>query len=319
MRTSYVTILALAIAAGVLCTAPGRCWAVEKEGKDVCAADNPREHGRFELTEERIEHIMNRLKETDPNKAAELMQLREKDPGKFNDELRGVMHEQFGKKMGEQMGPKAEGKVCPPPPPCMAPPAGPGGPREFGEGPKTKRTEGFREGPGPGGPMERYDARAEYLEWLEKNYPEDAKQLTELKTKNPELYGKQIGLFHKKHGRIFEAAKENPALADVLKEDLELTKKQYKLVKEIKAATDDNKKKELTKELETVVSSKFDLNVKRKQIAYEQMRKRLEELKKEVEKSEAAVEKWKDAKFKNEHVKARVEELVSGAEKFYWE
>jgi len=305
------------MAAGMLLAAPGRCWAVEKEGKDVCAADNPREHGRFELTEEKIEHIMNRLKETDPNKAAELMQLREKDPGKFKDELRGIMHEQFGKKMGEQMGPKAEGKVCPPPPPCTMPPVCASEPKGFREGPGPGEPKGM--GGGRGGPMEMHERYAEYLEWLEKNYPEDAKQLTELKEKNPELYGKQIGLFHKKHGRIFEAAKENPALAEVLKEDLELTKKQYKLVKEIKAATNDNKKKELTKELETVVSSKFDLKVKQKQIAYEQMRKRLEELKKEVEKSEAAVEKWKDAKFKNEKVKARVEELVSGAEKFYWE
>ena len=68
-----------------------------------------------------------------------------------------------------------------------------------------------------------------------------------------------------------------------------------------------------------VVSSRFDLIVKRKQIEYEQLRNRLEKLKKEVEQREAEVEKWKDAKFKNESVKARLEELVSGAEKFQWD
>ena len=44
-----------------------------------------------------------------------------------------------------------------------------------------------------------------------------------------------------------------------------------------------------------------------------------EELQKEVKADEAEVEKWKDSKFKDEQIKARLDELISGAEKFRWE
>jgi len=171
---------------------------------------------------------------------------------------------------------------------------------------------------GRGGPMEMHERHGEYLEWLGKNYPEEAKKIADLEGKNPELYGRRIGLGFRKHRRILEAAKENPALAEVLKEDLELKEKRDKLLRKIRAATDDNEKKETTKQLEEVVSSRFDLIVKRKQIEYEQMLKKLERLKKQVEESESKVEKWKDAAFKSESIKARLEELVGETNAFKW-
>ena len=72
------------------------------------------------------------------------------------------------------------------------------------------------------------------------------KKLTELKEENPELYRRKFGLSFKKYGRIAEVAKENPELAEVLKQDLELMKKQRELLAKIRTATDDEKK-ELTK------------------------------------------------------------------------
>lgn len=293
MKSHYGTILVLAVAAGVLFITALPCWAVEKEQEDIWAEDTPRwGRERFKLTEEKIEHIMNRLKKTDPEKAKELAQLREKDPEKFKIELRKVAREQIRKEMMEHKRGRSPRKATHHPPGR----AGVGGGRGITRG-----------------------KDAEYIEWLGKNYPEEAKELAELKDKSPEHYGRQLGLRLRKYRKIFEASTENPELAEVLKGNLELTTKQYELVKEIKTASDDDRKKELTKELEVVVSKKFDLIVKRKQIAYEQMLKRLEELKKEVKKSEAQVEKWKDAKFKNDSVKARVGDLVSGAEKFKWE
>jgi flagellar motor protein MotB len=121
----------------------------------------------------------------------------------------------------------------------------------------------------------------------------------------------------KKYRRIFEAEKENPELAKVLKEDLELKEKRNKLLRRIRASTNDAEKKRLTKELEEVVSSRFDLIVKRKQIEYEQLSKKLEKLKEQVKRSEAEVEKWENVKDKE--VKQRLEELISRAEKFNWE
>ena len=163
---------------------------------------------------------------------------------------------------------------------------------------------------------ERY---AEYIEWLEENYPEEAEKLAELRESKPELYMRQIALSLKKYGRIAEAAKENPQLAEVLKESLQLTKQRDKLIRKIRKATDEDEKKKMVEELKEVISSKFDLIVKRKQMAYEQLRKELEKLQKEVKKNEAEAEKWKDPEFKNESVKARVEELISRTSKFKWD
>ena len=128
-----------------------------------------------------------------------------------------------------------------------------------------------------------------------------------------------MGISGRKYRRIFETSKDNPQLAAVLKEQMTLKEKRAELLKQIKATTDDKQKKTLTGELEQVVSRQFDVIVKRKQIAYEDLTKKLEELKKEFDQKKAEVEKWKDADFKKLQVKQRVNELVSETEKFEWE
>jgi len=168
---------------------------------------------------------------------------------------------------------------------------------------------------------ERMEARrrqmqAEYTEWLEKNYPEDAKNLAALKERDPNLYIQKFRLSMEKYGRIFGAAKENPELGEILKEDLELKEKADQLLKKIKSAGSENEKKELTASLEQIEGRRFDLIVKRKEIAYAQLLKRLEELKKKLVEDKAEVTKWKDAKFKEENVKKRVQELIGG---FKWD
>lgn len=168
---------------------------------------------------------------------------------------------------------------------------------------------------------ERMDARrrqmeAEYIEWLAKNYPDEAKKLAAIKDKDPNLYIKKFGLSMEQYGRIFGAAKENPELGEILKEDLELKEKADQLLKKIKSAGSGDEKKELTAQLEQTVSRRFDLIVKRKEIAYSQLLRRLEELKKHVEENKAEITTWKDAKFKEENVKKRVQELISG---FKWD
>lgn len=293
MQKNYVTILVLAIATTMIFAAPVLCRAAEKEEENVWSEDEPKGEGRrFELTEERISRIMNQLKETDPKEAEELEQLRGKDPEKFKDELREIMRQQFGKGFKEHLKERSEQRV-------------------------RKRGEPF--GPGgmpPGTGMHwRYDR---YLDWLKENYAEEAEKLDKLREEKPELYGRQIALSLKRYGRIAEAARENPQLAEVLKEDLVLKQQRDKLLRKIRAASEDAEKKELTKQLEEVVSSRFDLIVKRKQIEYEQLLEKLTKLKKQVEESEAKVEKWKDVEFKNESVKARLEELLGKTDEFRW-
>jgi len=317
MKKNYVTILVLAMGAIVLLSGPLPCGAEEKEEESVWQEDEPRGRGggfrRFELTDEAIERMMSRLAESDPAKAKELAKLRKKDPEKFKAELIEVMRERFGKRWGEQ---RKGGERY-----------GPEQGMEFGRGVgpygPTKGRKGERESFGPargrGMGMRMRERDGEFLEWLEKIYPEEAKELAELEEKSPELFGKKYGLCYRKYRRIYEAFKENPALGEILKEDLELKEKRDKLLAEIRAGAGKDERKELVEELEKVLGRRFDLIVKRKQIEYENLLKKLKELQERVKESEAQVEKWKAAEFKKTSVKGRVEELVGKAEKFRWE
>ncbi len=306
MKTTYGKMLVLVMATIMLLAMPLPCRAVDKEKEKIWSEDEPRRlHRRFELTEERIERIMNQLKETNAEKAEELSQLREKEPEKFKAELRKLMRERFGRRFRERGKERSERRGRRP---------GVGGPPGFGP-------------PGYGGPgMPEITAMlgkgmhrryGELLEWLEKHHPEEAERLRDMQAGEPGLFLRQMGLGLKKYGRILEAARENPELAEVLKQDLELKQQRDELLREIETASDDERQ-ELIGELEEVISSRFDLIVKRKQIEYEQLLDKLERLKKRVEESEAKVDKWKDAEFKKESVKARLEELVGETGEFKW-
>jgi len=164
----------------------------------------------------------------------------------------------------------------------------------------------------------RQKVQAEFLEWLAKNYRQEANELGGLKEKDPDLYWKKFDLIREKYWRIFEEEKRNPELAEVLKEDLELRKRCDELTGKIKGTTDDKEKKDLTGQLEEVVGRRFDLIIRRKQIEYERLLKRVEELQKHLKESKAEIDEWRDEKFKNENVKSRVKELL-GAGLFKWD
>jgi hypothetical protein len=298
MKKVCVTILVLAMA-GVLLAGSAVYGAPEDAGK------RSRPRRGFELTDERIERIMDRLAEDDPEKAEELEKLRSEDPEKFRAELRGYMRERYGRRLreGREAGER-------------------GGGREFGHkarrpSPPGRRGEHGRPGRRAGrerwGMREKHD---EFIEWFKENYPEQAEKLSTMK---PEHHDRRLSVLLRRYRRIYEASKESPELAEVLKEDLELKQERYRLLRKVRAAEDEDKKKELTGQLETVVSSRFDLIVKRKQIEYEQLLKKLEKLKAQVKQSEAEVGKWKEPDFKTQNVKKRVENLLSGEEEFKWE
>jgi len=319
MRTSYITILVLAMAAAMLSATALPCRAAGDVNEDNFWSEDAAnwEQGHFELTQERIERVMGRLAQTDPNKAEELKQLQGKDPEKFKTELKEVMKERFAKRLREHMqersGHQMENRGMPSGPNNMPPtpgaegmPVGPGGPdsdRPFGHG-------RMLHGMGMGG-------TDEYLKWLKENYADEAEKLSELNAKDPNLYWKQLGLSLKKYGRIAEAARENPRLAEVLKKDLELKEQQDKLLGEFEAAGDKDKEA-LVGSLKEVINNRFDVIVERKQIEYEELLKKLDGLKNEVETRKAKMEKWKDANFKAESVKARLEELLGKNDKFTW-
>jgi len=218
MKRNYVTILVLAIGVTVLLCGPLPCGAEEKEEESVWQEDEPKGRGfrRFELTDEAIERMMSRLEKEDPAKAKELAKLRESNAEKFKAELRKVMRERFGQRWREQRDQKAGQKFRP-------------GQAEGGE----HRGHGAAGKRGTGRTMR--ERHGEFLEWLKKNYPEEAKKLDELGDKKPKLYEDRLGLNLRQYRRIFEASKESPKLVKVLKEDLQLKKDRNKLLTRIRA------------------------------------------------------------------------------------
>jgi len=162
--------------------------------------------------------------------------------------------------------------------------------------------------------------RAEFTEWLRKNYSRQAEELAKLEYTEPDLYWKKFDLVREKYWRIFEEERRNPEMAEVLKEDLALREREEELVSRIKAAKKETEKKELTSELEEVISRRFDLIIRRKQIAYERLLKWLEELKNRIKHSNEEIVKWQNEKFKSENVARRLKELIEGnTPKFRWD
>lgn len=292
MNVSHGTKLLLTVTIAVFLTANSVCLARQSE-KSTTPKDEP-EHRK--LTDQTVERIMQRLAETDPKKAEELQKLRDKDPDKFKAELRKIQRERFAEHRRpadeRDLGAKA-------PPPFMMDDRPSGGKRRRGE------------------MRQRF---VEYLEELEKIYPEEAKKLAEMKEKQPDVYRRRVGLSYRRYGRIVEKAKDDPNLAQVLKENFELKKERNELVEKIKAASDEGKKKKLNRELEEVLSKRFDALVKWKQMEYELLLERLERLKEEIKKSKVNIKKWKDDKFKEENIKAHIKELLSPDKdkKFRW-
>jgi len=154
----------------------------------------------------------------------------------------------------------------------------------------------------------REQRREEFLKWLEENFHRDAEELKKLQ--DPDLHWKKYELIRQKYWRIYEEDRRNPELGEVLKEKLRLGERQDRLLREIKRAKDENKKKELIGELTGVVGSRFDLIVREKQIVYKWLRERLEELKKRVEESQAEIDKLMNPKTKKQNVDKQVIDLL---------
>lgn len=165
----------------------------------------------------------------------------------------------------------------------------------------------------------RQKRNAEFVDWLKANYPKQEQELTALKDKDPKLYITSFEHLMDEYGYIFEAARSNPELGTVLKEDYDLKRRVGELCRRLRSEKSDAKKQEIGAELQEVVARRYDLIVRRKEIAYEQFLKRLEELQKQVIQSKDEVAKYKDQKVKQENVRQRVQALTDNKVKFKWD
>jgi hypothetical protein len=165
----------------------------------------------------------------------------------------------------------------------------------------------------------RQQRQTEFVEWLQKSLPKEADELTKLKDRDPDLYGKKYDQAWRNYGRIFEESRRSPELSKILMDDFKLQKRTDELTAKIKAAGNEREKKKLTAELEEVVGLRYDLIVRKKQLAYEWLLKRLEELQNYIKESRAELGIWQDPKTKAENVKERVEYLLKEKKEFHWD
>jgi hypothetical protein len=160
--------------------------------------------------------------------------------------------------------------------------------------------------------------REEFLNWLGNYVPKEAESLTQLKETDPTLYTQKYDLIWGKYRLIYDRARRSPELAPVLIEDMQLNERENELLKNISATKNEQEKTELTAQLEKVEAYKYDLIVRRKQIEYEDLLKRLQDLQNDIKASLADINIWKGEEFKAEKVKERVEELTSNKPKWDW-
>ncbi len=300
MKTPLKLLTACMAAAILFLAVPVMAEKDRDHGDSIFSEKGP---GQRELTPERIERIMKRLAEKNPEKAKELEQLRQQDEQKFKDELRKIARKQFTQRGGRKgRGGRERGKD------------------EYGQGKNGKPPR--RDGP------EHHDFRKgmkrriqqheqEYIEWLEQNNPEHAKGLAEIKEKDPGLYHRKLAIGMKKHRGIMLAEENDPKLAELLKNDLQLKKERNELLTLINATTDEQQKQQLTEKLKDVVSNRFDLLMEKRQLRYESMLKRLEKLKEQAQKHQTELEKLKDSR--QQQIQKRLDAMLEQKEKFNWE
>ncbi|MHC5059578.1 MAG: hypothetical protein ACYTFK_00620 [Planctomycetota bacterium] len=281
--------------------------------EDIWSDDQPQGQRQRRMSKERVDQLLDQLAEAHPERAEELRKLRKDNPEQFRKEIRNTFAERHrgpgqpaAERRGQGRGRGGQRQGSETRPGRMR---GRGGPQEQGEG--QGRRQRWRER------MER--KHDEYIEWLQKNFPEEAKRLARLHDKypeNPEEYIQQVIDSREKFGEIMEAQERNPELADILKEEYELKADRDELLEKINTAKG-KKRKELVKKLEELVNIRFDLIVRKKHLRYEYLLRRLERLQKAVKEREAEVEQLKSKK--SQLINKRIEELTGEAEEMDWD
>ena len=215
--------------------------------------------------------ILDDIRAKDPNQANRLEKLRQEDPQEFRMEIKKLA----GKR--EQMSGRP------------------------GKRPELLTMQGQGDKPFGARPGDRMHNRfmameTEFITWLEKNEPEKAKELAALKEKDPQVYARRLSIEMRKYRQIMETESTNPALAQVMKKDMELKQQMNELLGKIKGTADEKQKQKLTDQLKDVVSQRFDVIVQKKQLRYEELKKRLEELQQNLNNSQTELEKFKTNK-----------------------
>jgi len=261
-----------AMAGGVAAAQPAT--AESKQAKNDIWKDEPKEtppSWQRDLSKDVVEKIMKGLQQRDPAKANELSELRQKDPERFQAQLRQLGQPELDQNIRDRL--------------------------------ETRRQE----------------RNAKFVEWLKANYPKEEQALAKLKETDPQLYISSFDRLMKQYGYIFEANNSSPEMGAVLKADFELKTRADELWRQIRNEKSDAKKQALGMELQDVIAKRYDLIVRRKEIACEQLLKKLNDLQNQVQETKGEIATWRDPKIKQENVKRRVQALTENKVRFKWD
>lgn len=159
----------------------------------------------------------------------------------------------------------------------------------------------------------------DFVAWLKTNYPKEEEALTKTKETDPQLYTKSVERIRDQYGPIYEAERTNPELAGVLKEDLRLKQRRNELLWQFRRERSDQKRREMGAELYGIVARRYDLIVRRKQIAYDQLQTKLQELQQLLDTSKEDIVRWQDPNVRGPNIRGRMENLVGRQRHFPWD
>lgn len=155
----------------------------------------------------------------------------------------------------------------------------------------------------------------EFIEWLQQNFPDKAKDLLADRDKKPEEFVQKLTEVMKIYEPIQRADRYYPELGAALRKELELQAQLNQLIIDIgRAAPED--RPALIARLRENVSARFDNIIEKKQLMYNHLHNRLEVLQKRLEGQAKELEQLKADKEKS--IEQRMKELIEQNEKINW-
>ena len=153
---------------------------------------------------------------------------------------------------------------------------------------------------------------ADFIAFLEKYIPEDAKELEELKKKDDlSDYTDKIFNLRMKYRPIYPPIiTGSEELIKIRVSDFLLEEKQRALLLKIMPTKDEDTKKELIAQLRDVLSKRYDFKLRQMQIENEQLLKKLKEMQEDINKRIKEIEEWNKEEFKSDALDTKVKELT---------
>lgn len=277
IRADYLTIPMLLIL-GLAIPSPAQTSAGDLWTEDTAGAES------LELNREIIDQLMTQLESESPALATQLRQWRKDDPFRFVLEIRRIALARNPKLA--RTAPRQPKSVLEDSAPA-ADTVRPGQWRETQE----KRIE-------------------EFMEWFKTAYPDKAEPLQKIRSSDIEGFLTRISSIRRRFEPLMRAEKRDPALAKVMKKDIELQDLCGDLLSQIASIRDNDKdRRVLIEQLTRVVANQFDIIVQKRRMQYATIESKIQQMQKEVDEQNKQLDQL--VQKKDQLTRDRVKELLN--------